>query len=240
LTVLKKTRSLCPVCDCVLDADIIEDKNQIWLERKCPSHGPSRELYWSDAALYHRYEQFESVGNGITNPQKRAPPDGCPDSCGLCSNHRSQTLLGNIDLTNRCNLNCSFCFANAHACGYVFEPSFDDIVRMLHLLRSQEPVPAPAVQFSGGEPTLRDDLPRIIRKAKEMGFLQIQLATNGIRIAKDPGLAEELRDAGLNTIYLHFDGVCTKSNPLLHIHKKTISRKLKKQSLQVFQLHHLC
>ena len=223
MTLIKKTRSLCPECNRVLDAEIIEDLGQIWLERTCPSHGFLRHLYWSDAALYHRYDHFEAIGKGSTNPQKNVLHGKCSDSCGLCSNHRSQTLLANIDLTNRCNLNCSFCFANANACGFVYEPSYEDIVRMMKVLRDQEPVPVMAVQFSGGEPTLRDDLPRIIRKAKEMGFLQVQLATNGVRMAEDPELAKELRDAGLTTVYLHFDGVSNKSNPLLKIHEKVIS-----------------
>jgi len=227
---IKKTQSLCPTCNTVLEADIIEDEGQIWLERTCPIHGTCRYLYWSDAAMYHRYEQYESIGNGIENPQIIAPPESCPTSCGLCSNHHSQTLLANIDLTNRCNLNCDFCFANARACGFVYEPEFDEIVKMMEMLRAQKPVPVPAVQFSGGEPTMRQDLVKIIKKAKALGFPQIQLATNGVRISKEPELARELRDAGLSTVYLHFDGISDETNPFLAIHKNAIEN-LKKVGL---------
>ena len=226
---IKKTRSLCPTCNTVLEADIIEDAGQIWLERTCPTHGTARYLYWSDAAMYHRYEHYDSRGNGIENPQNIAPSGTCPTACGICNNHHSQTLLANIDLTNRCNLNCDFCFANARACGFVYEPAFDEIVKMMQMLRDQKPVPVPAVQFSGGEPTMRDDLVEIIKKAKELGFPQIQLATNGVRIAKEPELVQQLRDAGLSTVYLHFDGVSQKTNPYLKIHENAI-RNLKKAS----------
>ncbi|HOX36175.1 MAG TPA: radical SAM protein, partial [Methanoregulaceae archaeon] len=229
---IKKTRSLCPTCNTVLEADIIEDAGQIWLERTCPTHGTARYLYWSDAAMYHRYEHYDSLGNGIENPQNIAPPETCPTACGICNHHHSQTLLANIDLTNRCNLNCDFCFANARACGFVYEPAFDEIVAMMQMLRDQKPVPVPAVQFSGGEPTMRDDLVEIIRKAKEMGFPQVQLATNGIRIAKEPELARQLRDAGLSTVYLHFDGISKETNPFLTMHKKAIGN-LKKTGLGV-------
>jgi hypothetical protein len=172
--------------------------------------------------MYHRFEKYNVEGNGVSNPQSAAPPESCPDSCGLCSNHRSQTLLANIDLTNRCNLDCDFCFANARACGFVYEPGFDEIVRMLQILRDEKPVPVPAVQFSGGEPTLREDLVAIIRKAKELGFPQVQIASNGIRLAQDPDLALQLKNAGLGTVYLHFDGVTEKTNPHIAFHLKAI------------------
>ncbi|KAF5032185.1 Coenzyme PQQ synthesis protein E [anaerobic digester metagenome] len=230
MILIKKTRGLCPVCNTILEADIFEDEGQIWLERTCPTHGTSRHLYWSDATMYQRFEHYDSIGNGIENPQHIAPPESCPISCGLCNNHHSQTLLANIDLTNRCNLNCDFCFANARACGFVYEPEFDEIVKMMQMLRDQKPVPVPAVQFSGGEPTMRDDLVKIIKTAKVLGFPQVQIATNGIRISKEPGLVQQLRDAGLSTVYLHFDGVSQETNPFLTIHKKAI-RNLKKAGL---------
>jgi uncharacterized radical SAM superfamily Fe-S cluster-containing enzyme len=219
---IKKTRSLCPTCHLAIDAEVVEAEGKIWLDSSCPEHGTFHNLYWSDPSLYHRFEQYDAVGAGIANPQNIAPPEMCPSSCGLCSNHHSQTLLANIDLTNRCNLDCDFCFANARACGFVYEPDFDDIVRMMQILRDQKPVPVPAVQFSGGEPTMREDLADIIKKAKEMGFPQVQIASNGVRIAQEPGYAQKLREAGLSTVYLHFDGVTPETNPLLKIHEKAI------------------
>jgi len=220
---IKKTRGLCPTCNSVLEAEIVEEEGKIWLKRTCPEHGNFRHLYWSDARMYHRFEEYDAVGNGIANPQNTtAAPDSCPTACGLCNNHHSQTLLANIDLTNRCNLNCDFCFANARACGFVYEPEFDEVVKMMQVLRDEKPVPAPAVQFSGGEPTMRDDLPEIIRKAKAMGFPQVQIATNGVRISKEPEFLQQLKDAGLNTVYLHFDGVTPATNPFLQIHLKAI------------------
>lgn len=221
MVTLKQTTSLCPICGAILPADIIEEDGKIYIVRECPEHGVRKDLYWSDAEMYKKFDVFEGIGPGIDNPQKEVV-NGCPLDCGLCKNHKSGTLLGNIDLTNRCNLACDFCFANAHACGYIYEPSFDEIVAMMQLLRDQKPVPAPAVQFSGGEPTMRDDLCAIVHKAQEMGFCQIQIATNGIRIAQNPGLAQDLKDAGTSTLYLHFDGVTRQTNSLIKISRKVI------------------
>jgi uncharacterized radical SAM superfamily Fe-S cluster-containing enzyme len=219
---IKRTKSLCPICNSVISADIVEEEGKIWLKRRCKEHGAFRHIYWADPLMYHRFERYGVVGGGISNPQSASSAEGCPTACGLCPNHHSQTLLANIDLTNRCNLDCDFCFANARACGFEYEPSFNEVVRMMELLRSEKPVPTPAVQFSGGEPTMRNDLVEIIKKAKEMGFPQVQVATNGVRFAKDPDYVKQLKDAGLNTVYLHFDGVSQKTNPFLKIHKKAI------------------
>ncbi|MDH7594140.1 MAG: radical SAM protein [Methanomicrobiales archaeon] len=219
---LKRTRSICPVCTRALDASMVEEGGKVWLERTCPDHGFFRHLYWSDAAMFRRFEGYHIDGRGIENPVTRRTEAGCPFDCGLCNEHLSGTLLGNIDLTNRCNLFCDFCFVNAKACGYVYEPSFEEIVAMMSLLRAQKPVPAPAVQFAGGEPTMRDDLMEIIRKAKEMGFQQVQMATNGIMLAKDPGYVKELKEAGLSTVYLHFDGISKETDPYVRQHMKAV------------------
>ena len=85
-------------------------------------------------------------------------------------------------------------------------------------------MPTPAVQFSGGEPTMRDDLPELIRDAKRLGFSQVQIATNGVRIAKEDGYVETLKEAGLSTLYLHFDGVSRATNPFLAIHERALER----------------
>jgi uncharacterized radical SAM superfamily Fe-S cluster-containing enzyme len=115
--------------------------------------------------------------------------------------------LALIDVTNRCNLHCPICFANAATAGYVYEPSIEEIREILVNFKSNRPVPAPAVQFAGGEPTIRKDFPDIVRTAREVGFTHVEVATNGIRIAKDLGFAKVVKKAGLSTLYLQFDGV---------------------------------
>ncbi len=203
---LKKTKSLCPECMKVIEAEVVEEDGKALIRKECPEHGKFEDVYYSDVGVYKRFEKFAGVGDGIENPRTEKK-QGCPLDCGICPNHKSHTVLSIIDVTNRCNLQCPICFANAAAAGYVYEPTFEQIKEMLRNLHSNRPTPPPAIQLSGGEPTLRDDLPDIVRAAKEAGFWHIEVNTNGIRLAKDLDFVKRLRDAGVSTIYLQFDGV---------------------------------
>jgi hypothetical protein len=107
-------------------------------------------------------------------------------------------------------MKCPICFANAQTAGYVLEPTKEELIEMMQLVRDEKPIPCMVVQFAGGEPTIRDDLPEIVQEAKKIGFTLAQIATNGVRLAKDLEFCKELRQKGLNTIYLQFDGVTEK------------------------------
>jgi hypothetical protein len=63
------------------------------------------------------------------------------------------------------------------------------------------------VQITGGEPTVRADLPEIIRRGRDRGFWGVEVNTNGLVISQDNGYLESLVEAGLTGIYLQFDGV---------------------------------
>ncbi len=79
---------------------------------------------------------------------------------------------------------------------------------------------------------MRDDLPEIIRTAKQMGFPQVQIASNGIKLASNLEYAQYLKDVGLNTVYLHFDGVSKETNPYLQKHLQAVEN-LKKVRLGI-------
>jgi len=202
----KTTQSLCPECIQVIDARLFEENGAVYMDKTCAAHGYFRDLIYSDVKLYLKMEQFEFGDNrGLENPQFPNATK-CPDDCGMCSLHTSHTVLSNVDLTNRCNLTCPVCFANANVQGYLYEPSFEQVRGMLQTLRDQRPVPNRVVQFSGGEPTLHPRFHDILRLATEMGFTHIQIATNGILLG-DLEFAQRAKEAGLHTLYLQFDGV---------------------------------
>ncbi|MEM2642174.1 MAG: radical SAM protein, partial [Thermoproteota archaeon] len=112
----------------------------------------------------------------------------------------------------------SNCFFFAERSGYVYEPTLEQYRMMMKHLRKQYPYGAKAIQLTGGEPLMRDDLVDIVRITKEEGFTHIQLNTHGIFFALDGGieLARRLREAGVNTVYLSFDGLDPKINVKNH------------------------
>ena len=212
--VVKVTTSVCPVCNRTIPMVVYEHDGVIWLQKTCPEHGRFLDIYWGDAELYYYFLQWDDpnyVGKGVANPNTDIvyykESGGCPFACGLCPAHKSNTVLAIIDVTNRCNMKCPVCFANAGAAGYVYEPSLSDIERMLRILRSQRPWAPNAIQLSGGEPTLRNDLPEIVRMAKRLGFDHVEVNTNGIRLAYDVEFYKALLDAGMSTLYLQFDTI---------------------------------
>jgi uncharacterized radical SAM superfamily Fe-S cluster-containing enzyme len=50
-------------------------------------------------------------------------------------------------------------------------------------------------------------LPVIIGIAKDIGYRNIELTTNGIKIGKDPVFLNGLKNQGLTAVYLQFDGL---------------------------------
>ncbi len=203
---MKTTKSLCPECLDVIDAFILEENGRVMIEKKCRKHGSFKDIYWSNSTQYRRFEKYLHNGEGVKNPQI-STNGNCPLSCGLCPTHKTTTILANIDVTNRCNQSCPVCFANASSSGYLYEPSIEQIWAMMKRLRDEKPVPCPAIQFAGGEPTMREDIVNMVRMAADFGFIQIQIATNGIKLARSQKLCRELAEAGLHTVYLQFDGV---------------------------------
>jgi hypothetical protein len=212
-----RTQSVCPECLKIIPALIFEKDGKVWIEKSCDRHGKFSDLYWGDAKMYDKARSF-AVGGKITeNPCVKKKDPVCPKDCGLCSDHLSHTALANLVVTNRCDLSCWYCFFFAKKAGYIYEPTLEELRKAVKLLRAERPVPGNAIQLTGGNPELRTDLFEIIDMIKEEGVEHVQVNINGThRLWNDPEWTQKLRDHGVNTIYLSFDGVTPKTNPKNH------------------------
>ncbi len=223
----KQIESLCPDCKRIIPAILYEEDGNVLMKKTCPEHGVIQDVFFTDVDLYYRAERmWYGDQRGLENPKVKSATV-CPEHCGLCNMHLSVSSLPIIDLTNRCNLTCPVCFANANAAGYLYEPTYDEVVGMLETLLTQKPVACDRVQFSGGEPTIHPDFIKIVRTAHEMGFDYIQVNTNGIKTA-DLEFTQACKEAGVESFYLQFDGIDdavfkkTRGEPLLEYKFRTI------------------
>jgi uncharacterized radical SAM superfamily Fe-S cluster-containing enzyme len=132
------------------------------------------------------------------------PESGCPTACGLCAHHRQTSCCVLFEVTTRCDLGCPVCYASASVDAEA-DPTIDEIAGWFEYLAGV--APQANIQLSGGEPTLRDDLPDIIELGRGYGFSFFQLNTNGLRLARDADYVQRLARAGLSTVFLQFDGV---------------------------------
>ncbi len=218
LPVIEATKTVCPECKLIVDGTIYKDEDNVMIRKYCPEHNWTIEKYWEDYDMYMKMRRFNYFGRGFDNPNYITDTKGanCPFDCGMCERHKSHTGLANVVVTNRCHLSCWYCFFYAKEGEPIYEPSLDEIKHIYHNLRSQKPIPANAIQITGGEPTMHPRIVEVIQEAKEAGFDQIQLNTTGINIGLNPDLAYKVKHAGTSTLYMSFDGVSKRANPKNH------------------------
>lgn len=199
--ILSSTESVCPHCLRKLSARRVRQGDNVYLIKECPEHGITKTLLWRGSPLYQNWNRPKIPSQPkvcFTEVEK-----GCPFDCGLCPDHRQHSCTVLLEITQRCNLGCTYCFANAGQ-SPAEDPDLTTIKGWFEqILLAGGPF---NIQLSGGEPTLRDDLPEIISLGRSLGFNFIQLNTNGLRLAEDLNFVKKCKEAGLASIFLQFDG----------------------------------
>jgi uncharacterized radical SAM superfamily Fe-S cluster-containing enzyme len=195
----RTTASVCPVCLQRIDGQLRQYGDRVILEKTCPEHGQYSVEIWRGTPEFKTwYRPKIPFFGGPREPNKR----GCPKDCGLCEQHSQRTCTALLEITSRCNLGCPVCFADS---GTGEDLSTATIQTMLDKVMEQ--TGGCNIQLSGGEPTVRDDLPEIVALARKAGFNFVQVNSNGLRLADDPAFVRKMADAGLSSIFLQFDGV---------------------------------
>ena len=223
MTASRATRSVCPICLRSLPAELVARGDEVWLRRACPEHGEAAALVWRGEP---GFEAWRHAGTGSCCGEPAGNP-ACPSACGLCEGHATQTCCLLLEVTQRCDLACPVCFAAASPEAPA-DPSIGTIEGWYR--RLLDVAPGCNVQLSGGEPTLRDDLPEVIALGRRLGHGFLQLNTNGLRLAAEAGYAEQLAGAGLATVFLQFDGVddepyrALRGRPLAAVKERAVRR----------------
>jgi uncharacterized radical SAM superfamily Fe-S cluster-containing enzyme len=204
--IIEVTESICPECKKELKADIVEESGSIFMQKQCSEHGFFKSLI-SKYAWY--YKGLNSFYNALF-PK------------GHTMGNKTVKIL-QFYPTYRCNMHCHICFSDSDADSKKGQdPSIDDIKKMIKSIRGKK-----KIGILGGEPTVRDDLPDIIRLFSQAGH-QVHLYTNGLKLV-DPAYAQKLKDSGVKYVWTWID---TMQNE--YIYKKIRGAELcvkKKQAL---------
>jgi uncharacterized radical SAM superfamily Fe-S cluster-containing enzyme len=225
--IVAQTESLCPECLALVGATVVSMDDRVFLEKTCKVHGSWQVPIWRGAPSYEQWQRPKAP----SRPEVCYAPvkDGCPFDCGLCAEHRQYPCSVLLELTQRCTLGCPVCFAGVgEASGAAADPDMATIDGWYD--RVMAAAGACNIQLSGGEPTMRDDLPEIIALGRRKGFPFIQLNSNGLRLAEEEGYARTLAEAGLTTVFLQFDGTSDqvytslRGRPLMRVKEAAVER----------------
>ncbi|MDW3175976.1 MAG: GTP 3',8-cyclase MoaA [Acidimicrobiia bacterium] len=108
-----------------------------------------------------------------------------------------------IAVTDRCNFRCQYCMTEE---GMVWMPregllSFEEIERLASIMVERYGVDS--IRLTGGEPTVRAHLPRLVKKLAALG-VDLAMTTNGATLRL---VADDLRAAGLKRVNISLDSL---------------------------------
>ena len=217
------TRTVCPACvaersprsdesGVFKDGMLVSHNGSVWMRRFCEIHGDTESLYEEDAEIWR-------ARSGWSTPTLRITPDragnfaGFPAGYrdGLPASHGQHTCILLLNITDRCNYGCTTCYAAAKAPGTPVppeeRPSIEDILHTVKTVIAREGGKLGVLMLSGGEPTVRKDLPEVITALLNLNITRIMINTNGRRIARDDRFLDFLRKHRKRVeCYLQFDG----------------------------------
>jgi cyclic pyranopterin phosphate synthase len=109
-----------------------------------------------------------------------------------------------VSVTDRCNFRCTYCMP---AEGLAWLPkaeilTFEEITRVVDVFAR---LGVASVKLTGGEPTVRADLPSLVRMLRAVGpDLELSMTTNGILLDR---MAAPLAEAGLDRVTVSCDSL---------------------------------
>jgi GTP 3',8-cyclase len=109
-----------------------------------------------------------------------------------------------ISVTDRCNFRCVYCMPVE---GLQWLPKADILTyeEIAEVVRQLAPLGLRRLRITGGEPTIRPDLPALVRMLRDVdGIEDIALSTNGVKL---PQMSAALREAGLDRINMSADSL---------------------------------
>jgi hypothetical protein len=218
------TRTVCPHCVAARppraadpgvfkDGVLVSRDGRVWMRRFCDRHGETESLYEEDAEIWRARAGWSTPTLAVT-ADRADNFAGFPDGYrhGLPASHGQHTCILLLNVTDRCNYGCTTCYASARAPGEpasaTERPTIDEILHTVRTVIAREGGRLGVLMLSGGEPTVRADLPEMMRRLCDLDITRIMLNTNGRRIAREDRFVRFLEEHRKRVeVYLQFDGL---------------------------------
>ncbi|MDR3042830.1 MAG: radical SAM protein [Desulfovibrio sp.] len=233
--VLARTASVCPVCLGPAPAERVAVGDTVLLVKRCPEHGEFSVPVWRGEPAFTGWvrPKIPTARRGPGTERVLGCPNDCglcPDHgqhtctllievtqrcnlrCPVCfasagqgeRGERGERQSGGVGGEPDGGRSDERREDDARASLPGDDPTLGELVSRLAVLRPR--AGDANIQLSGGEPTLRDDLPQLVTAVRGLGYPFVQLNTNGLRLAREAGYAARLAAAGLDSVFLQFDG----------------------------------
>ncbi|GHE94736.1 GTP 3',8-cyclase MoaA [Thalassotalea profundi] len=127
-----------------------------------------------------------------------------------------------LSITDVCNFSCNYCLPDGYQCGS--DRDFLSVTEISRIVATFAELGTKKIRITGGEPSLRKDLPQIIAIAKQTpGIETVAITTNGYKLLEH---IDSWLSAGLNSLNISIDSLdprlfntITGHNKLPHILK---------------------
>lgn len=125
-------------------------------------------------------------------------------SLNLVDNFLRQLSYLRLSITDFCNFRCDYCLPDGYTANAGKRPDNELSVSEIDvLIQAFAKLGTTKVRLTGGEPSIRQDLPRIIELAKQtQGIQTVAVSSNGYRLAKH---LSDWQTAGLNQLNISID-----------------------------------
>jgi len=227
------TEALCPICQATIKATKVQEGQNVYLEKDCPTHGHFKTLIAKDAARFFD-QTYDVPGKSFQASVKFK--GHCGPDCGWCEQHRQHICTGLIEITNACNLNCPICYFGEKGPTHI---SLEEFKERLATLIQVEQGKLDVLQISGGECLIHPEFIPILKHALKAKVGRILVNTNGLGLLQDEAIFKLIaRHKDQVEIYLQFDGLddhiyqALRGRPLL-AEKMAIIKKLQEHKIKI-------
>jgi len=193
----RTVRGMCRQCRRIVPARVFFRDERVWQESLCPTCHNEPALIASDYRWYLA-QVLRSMPDRSPLPESKPPRLGCPHDCGPCTWHASPCQLPVISITNACDLRCPICFTYNRA-QPVYHMSVEEMRQTVDWIMASSGS-IDVINVTGGEPALHPQILDILKECQRPQIGRITMNSNGIRLAQDYALCEELARLGIYVV----------------------------------------